>query len=416
MERKVTLKNGVRILTEEIPHVHSVSIGLWVDNGSKNESEDVWGISHFIEHMLFKGTQKRTAMQIAQELEDTGGSINAFTDKENTCFYARVLDQHTNKAIDVLTDIYLNSVFDKDEIEREKQVVIEELKMYEDSPDDLSFDLLTEKIWDNHPLGHRIVGTEETIKAFSREKIINYMSENYTSDRLVVTVAGNINHDDVVKQLEEKLSVIPNKTSSFSENSVEYTGNIITRYKDIEQLHVCLGTKGTFISDKDRFNYAVLDSILGGGMSSRLFQEIREKKGLAYSIGSYELVYRRAGIFGVYAGISPNNLNELVKSVLFELDLIKEGKLALTDVHRAKEQLKGSLLLSLEAVRNRMMRLARNEIYFHRQITAQEIIDDIEKVNYESIVALANDIFDRKKMSLVTVGPIKESNIDLLTI
>jgi predicted Zn-dependent peptidase len=310
----------------------------------------------------------------------------------------------------------LNSVFDKDEIEREKQVVIEELKMYEDSPDDLSFDLLTEKIWDNHPLGHRIVGTEETIKAFSREKIINYMSENYTSDRLVVTVAGNINHDDVVKQLEEKLSVIPNKTSSFSEDSVEYTGNIITRYKDIEQLHVCLGTKGTFISDKDRFNYAVLDSILGGGMSSRLFQEIREKKGLAYSIGSYELVYRRAGIFGVYAGISPNNLNELVKSVLFELDLIKEGKLALTDVHRAKEQLKGSLLLSLEAVRNRMMRLARNEIYFHRQITAQEIIDDIEKVNYESIVALANDIFDRKKMSLVTVGPIKESNIDLLTI
>lgn len=416
MERKVTLKNGVRILTEEIPHVYSVSIGFWVDNGSKNESENVWGISHFIEHMLFKGTKIRTAMQIAQELEDTGGSINAFTDKENTCFYARVLDIHTNKAIDVLSDIYLNSIFDENEIEREKQVVIEELKMYEDSPDDLSFDLLTEKIWEHHPLGHRIVGTEETIKAFSREKIINYMSENYTSDRLVITIAGNINHDDVVKQLEEKLSIIPEKKSSFSENLVEYKSNLIHRYKDIEQLHVCLGTKGTYITDSKRFHFAVLDSILGGGMSSKLFQEIREKKGLAYSIGSYELIYRRAGIFGVYAGISPNNLNDLVKSVMFELDQIKSGNLSEVDVHRAKEQLKGSLLLSLEAVRNRMMRLARNEIYFHRQITSQEIIDAVEKVDQKSIVELANDIFDRKKISLVTVGPIKETNIDLATI
>lgn len=416
MERKVTLKNGVRILTEEIPHVYSVSIGFWVDNGSKNESENVWGISHFIEHMLFKGTKIRTAMQIAQELEDTGGSINAFTDKENTCFYARVLDIHTNKAIDVLSDIYLNSIFDENEIEREKQVVIEELKMYEDSPDDLSFDLLTEKIWEHHPLGHRIVGTEETIKAFSREKIINYMSENYTSDRLVITIAGNINHDDVVKQLEEKLSIIPEKKSSFSENIVEYKSNLIHRYKDIEQLHVCLGTKGTYITDSKRFHYAVLDSILGGGMSSKLFQEIREKKGLAYSIGSYELIYRRAGIFGVYAGISPNNLNDLVKSVMFELDQIKAGNLSEVDVHRAKEQLKGGLLLSLEAVRNRMMRLARNEIYFHRQISAQEIIDAVEKVDQKSIVELANDIFDRNKISLVTVGPIKETKIDLATI
>ncbi len=408
MEKKTVLPNGVRILTEEIPHVHSVAIGLWVDTGSKNEHPDVWGISHFIEHMLFKGTKTRTAMQIAQELEDTGGSINAFTDKENTCFYARVLDTHIDKAIDVLTDIYLNSVFDPDEIEREKQVVLEELKMYEDSPDELSYDTIVENIWHGHPLGHKIVGTSDTIKEFSRNKIVDYMDNHYTVGKLVIAVAGKIKTDEVIDKLEKRLGHLKGKPSIDDEPSILYNTQLCAKYKDIEQLHVCLGTKGPAVTDDERYTFAIIDSILGGGMSSKLFQEIREKRGLAYSIGSYELLYKKGGIFGVYAGISPDNLKDVIKYTLQEFDFIKEGKVSEEDISRAKEHLKGSLLLSLEAVKNRMMRLSRNEIYFQRSISSQEIIDSIDKVDFKQIVDIANNIFDKEKMSLVVVGPLKE--------
>ncbi len=416
MEKKTTLANGVRIVTEEIPYVHSVAIGLWVDTGSKNEYEDVRGISHFIEHMLFKGTNTRTAMQIAQELEDTGGSINAFTDKENTCFYARVLDTHIDKAIDVLTDIYLNSVFDPTEIEREKQVVLEELKMYEDSPDELAYDTLIENIWSGHPLGHKIIGTTETIENFSQEKIIKYMSENYTSDRLIIAVAGNINTEEVIQKLQQKLGHIKPIKSEIEESKILYNTHTIHKYKDIEQLHVCIGTKGPSIIDEDRYVFAVIDSILGGGMSSKLFQELREKRGLAYSIGSYELMYKEGGIFGVYAGISPHNLKDLVKYTLQEFDKFKDGQITDQDIDRAKEHLKGSMLLSLEAVKNRMMRLSRNEIYFQRSIDAQEIINSVNKVSKEQIIAISKDIFNREKMSIVAIGPIKEIDFSLVSI
>jgi predicted Zn-dependent peptidase len=413
MEKKTVLPNGVRIVTEEIPHVHSVAIGLWVDTGSKNEHKDVWGISHFIEHMLFKGTKTRTAMQIAQELEDTGGSINAFTDKENTCFYARVLDTHIDKAIDVLTDIYLNSVFDPEEIEREKQVVLEELKMYEDSPDELSYDTLVENVWHGHPLGHKIIGLNETIQGFSREKILNYMADNYTTDRLVIAIAGKINTEQVIEKLQARLGHLNGKKSVDTEPSILYNTELCARYKDIEQLHVCLGTKGPAVTDEERYTFAVIDSILGGGMSSRLFQELREKRGLAYSIGSYELMYKRGGIFGVYAGISPDNLKDTLKYTLQEFDHIREGRVSEEDISRAKEHLKGSMLLSLEAVKNRMMRLSRNEIYFHRSISSQEIIDSIDKVDFKQITEVASGIFDPKQMSLVVVGPLKELSFSL---
>lgn len=416
MEKKTVLSNGVRIVTEEIPHVHSVAIGLWVDTGSKNEQKDVWGISHFIEHMLFKGTKTRTAMQIAQELEDTGGSINAFTDKENTCFYARVLDTHIDKAIDVLTDIYLNSLFDPEEIEREKQVVLEELKMYEDSPDELSYDTLVENVWHGHPLGHKIIGLNETIQGFTRDKILDYMSDNYTNDRLVIAIAGKIKTEEVIEKLQAKLGHLNGKKSVDSEPLILYNTETCAKFKDIEQLHVCLGTKGPAVTDEERYTFAVIDSILGGGMSSRLFQELREKRGLAYSIGSYELMYKRGGIFGVYAGISPDNLEDVVKYTLQEFDHIKQGKVSHEDISRAKEHLKGSLLLSLEAVKNRMMRLSRNEIYFQRSISSQEIIDSIDKVDFKQITEVATDIFDRKKMSLVVVGPVKEVSFSLTSL
>lgn len=413
MEKKTVLSNGIRILTEDIPHVHSAVMGLWVDTGSKNEEPEVWGISHFIEHMLFKGTTSRNAMQIAQELEDTGGSINAFTDKENTCFYARCLDSHLDKAIDVLTDIYLNSVFDPSELEKEKQVVLEELKMYEDAPDDVAYELMTEKLWENHPLGHKIVGTENTIKGFSDQKIRSYMEKNYTPNRLVVSVAGNINPDEVVEKISAKLSNIKNHVATFEEPTLEYKKHSIARHKDVEQLHLCFSSYGPAIKDDNRFSYAIIDSILGGGMSSKLFQEIREKRGLAYSVSSFELLYRKGGIFGVYAGISPENFKETSKYILYELDKIREGNFTETDIRRAKEHLKGSLLLSYEAVRSRMSKMARNEIYFNKFVTTKEIIEEIEKVDYDQIVTVAKKSFDRKNMSLVAVGPVNEIPFNL---
>lgn len=413
MEQKTTLNNGIRILTEEIPHVHSLSIGLWVDTGSKNESEDVYGISHFIEHMLFKGTSSRNAMQIAQEIEDTGGSINAFTDKENTCFYARTLDKHLDKSIDVLSDIYLNSLFDTEEINKEKQVVIEELKMYDDSPDDLCYDTLIENVWHDHPLGHKIVGTVEAINNFSQEKIKSYMKDHYTTNQLIISVAGNIKTSEVIDKLKNKFESLPKVEAINNEPEATHKRYISSRYKDIEQLHVCLATKGPIITDENRYAYAIIDSILGGGMSSRLFQEVREKRGLAYSVGSFELMYRKAGLFGVYAGISPNNFEEMLKCTLYELDRIKSGDISENDISRAKEHLKGSLLLSMEAVKNRMMRLARNEIYYNRTISSEEIINSVDKVDYNQLVNLAKDVFSRDKMSMVAVGPIKDIPFDI---
>jgi len=416
MEKKTVLSNGVRIVTEEIPHVHSVVLGLWVETGSKNEQPEVWGISHFIEHMLFKGTEKRNAMQIAQELEDTGGSINAFTDKESTCFYVRCLDSHLDKAIDVLSDIYLNSVFDAEELEKEKQVVLEELKMYEDDPGDVAYELMFEKLWENHPLGHKIIGKRETISAFSRDKIKDYMSQNYTPDKLVVSVAGNIKTDYVVQEFEKRLSVLKSSKIDYLEPEIDFKNHQISKYKDVEQLHLCFSSYGPAINDKDRFAYAIIDSMLGGGMSSKLFQEVREKRGLAYSVSSFELLYKKGGVFGVYAGISPENFKDASKYILFELDKLKDGAFSESDVSRAKEHLKGSLLLSYESVKNRMSKLARNEIYFNRSISTQEIISEIEKVDYNQIMKISKKSFDRNNISLVAVGPINEIPFDIKTL
>lgn len=403
--KKLTLPNGIRILTEYLPHVYSAVIGLWVDIGSKNENPDNFGISHFIEHMLFKGTRKRNSIQISKEIEDTGGNINAFTDKENTCFYARVLDKHIYKAIDVLTDIYLNSVFDKEEIEKEKLVVLEELKMYEDSPEDLCYDILVENVWKDTSLGHRIIGYENTIKNFSREKIISYISNKYTPDKVIVSISGNINPDEVIQDISNKLSHIPLNNNIVEDiNDYKYTKSIVFKYKDVEQLHITLAFEGSSISSDERYKYSILDSILGGGMSSKLFQEIREKRGLAYSVGSYQLSYKYGGLFGIYAGITPTKLKDFIKYTLYELEKIKDSNLNINDFIRAKEQLKGSLLLSLESVRNRMMKLARNEIYFKREIEVNEIIQKVDSIQFEDIINLAQKTFDTNQMSISCVG------------
>jgi len=408
MEKKTVLPNGIRIITEEIPYVYSAVIGMWIDTGSKNEKEDIYGISHFIEHMLFKGTKNRTALEIVRELEETGGSINAFTDKESTCIFARVLNTHIDKAIDVLTDVYLNSTFDELEIEKEKGVVIEELKMYEDSPDELSYDTLIENVWKNHPLGHKIVGTIESVQSITREKILNYIENNYTCDRLVISVAGNIDSNDVIRQLEAKLGSLQSKKSIDDEPPIIYTTETCSKFKEIDQTHMCLAVRGTSVLKEDRYIYSILDSILGGGMSSRLFQEIREKRSLVYSIGSYELLYRKGGIFGVYACCSPTNLKDVVKYTLEEFNKLKDGQLDGVQLSRAKELLKGSLLLSLETIKNRMIKNVRNEVYFERSIAAEEIIQKIDAITLEQVTNLAKDIFVIDDTSIVVVGAINE--------
>jgi predicted Zn-dependent peptidase len=410
---KVVLSNGVRILTEELPYVRSAVIGLWVDAGSKNENKDSYGIFHFIEHMLFKGTRKRTSVEISKEIEDTGGSINAFTDKENTCFYAKVIDKYIYKAIDVLLDIYLNSVFDKEEIEKEKLVVLEELNMYEDSPSDLCYDILVENVWKNTSLGHRIIGYKDTINNFSREKIISYINENYTLDKVIIAVSGNINSEKIVEEIENKLSKIPfNNKNSKDINDYNYSESIVSRYKDVEQLYVTIAFNGTSVCSDERYKYSLIDVILGGGMGSRLFQEIREKRGLAYSVGSYQLSYKHGGLFGVYAGITPSKLKEFLKYTLYELENIKNSKLKLEEVEKAKEQLKGNLLLALEVIKSRMIRLARNEIYFGRQVEIDEIIKKIDDITYEQIIDIANKTFNINKISIASVGP-KEIDFDI---
>jgi predicted Zn-dependent peptidase len=406
-EQKFVLDNGVRVLIEELPHVHSAAIGFWVDTGTKNEDEQNNGISHFIEHMMFKGTATRTALAIAQALEDTGGSLNAFTDKEMTCYYARVLDDQVELAIEVLADMLLNSVMDEDEIRREKKVVLEEIKMYEDTPDELVQDLFSQVFWRDHPLGRAIVGTRQSVRRTSRQDIFEYMERFYTPDRLVVSVAGNVSTPDILRQLEQSVGRLVRPGQHPAETAPVCSATTKIKYKDIEQAHLVIGTQGLSVAHKDRYVLTVLDSILGGGMSSRLFQEVREKRGLAYSIASFEILYRKAGIFGIYAATNPKSLGSVIDVTLNEVYKIRDGGVTEEELQRAKQQLRGSLLLSLEVPRHRMSRMARNELYFGRLIPPAEVIEEIEAVQLQDLQRLTRELFRPETLTTTVVGPVR---------
>lgn len=413
-EQKFVLSNGVRVLIEEIPHVRSASVGFWVDAGTKDETPAINGISHFIEHMMFKGTAKRTALEIARSLEDTGGSLNAFTDKENTCYYARVLDDQVPLAIDVLSDMLMNPAMDPEELKREKQVVIEEIKMYEDQPDELVQDMFSEAFWGDHPLGRPIVGTKQTVKATTREDIFAYLERNYSPDRIVVSIAGNVQTAQILEQLEATIGQLKRHGQERILTSPECLATTKIKYKDIEQVHLCMGTPGLVATHPDRYVLAVIDSILGGGMSSRLFQEVREKRGLAYSIASYEIMYAQAGVFGVYAGCSPKHADQVVELVVEELEKVKAEGFTEEELRRAKDQLRGGMLLAMETPRHRMSRMARNELYFGRLISPDEVIADMERVTLEDVKRLANALFDTRCMTMTVVGPVRKIRTPLL--
>lgn len=403
-----TLPSGLRILVEQIPHVRSVSVGVWVGAGSRFETEDEAGITHLIEHMLFKGTERRTARAIAEEMDAVGGQLNAFTAKEHTCYYARVLDEHFDLALDLLADMLLHSRLDEGELEREQGVIIEEIKMYEDAPDELVHDLFSEAIWPEHPLGRTIVGSVETVKSMRRPDLIMYMDRFYRPANTVIAVAGNVKADDVFRKVGAAFASFQGGRGSDASVAsttppVTATGRIL-RAKDTEQVHLCLGGQGTAQEEPDMYPLLVLNTALGGGPSSRLFQEIRETHGLAYSVYSYLSSYRDSGIFTIYAGTGVERCEDVITMMLDELQRLAESGLSDDELQRAKDQMKGQMMLSLESTSNRMSRLGRSELTLGRVLAPSEVLAKIDAVTKEEAAAVAAKMFTQP-LTLTAVGP-----------
>ena len=392
MITKHTCSNGIRVVLETIPTVRSVTIGVWIGTGSRYETEATNGISHFIEHMLFKGTATRSAREIAEAFDKVGGQVNAFTSKEYTCLYAKVLDEHASYAVDVLADMLFNSVFDAEELNREKQVIYEEIKMYEDTPDDRVHDLLSEATYGHHPLGFPILGTEATLSEFDAAKLREYIATHYLPEEIVVSIAGNVDEkilpmiDQVFRSYEAKKTTLPETQPQF------FTGKI-GRKKETEQAHLCLGFNGLPIGDGDLYRLSVMNNILGGSMSSRLFQEVREERGLAYSIFSFHTAYKDSGILTIYGGTGADQLQKLYDTIFITLDeLVKKG-VTENELVNSKEQIKGNMMLSLESTSSRMSRNAKNELLLGRHRPLDELTQLIDQVTLAEVKDLANRLF-----------------------
>lgn len=409
MFSKTVLDNGIRIVSHEMPEHRSVSLGIWVENGSRHESEAENGLSHFIEHLLFKGTERRSAAQIAEEMDAVGGVINAFTAKEHTCYYAKVLDENLPLAIDLLTDIFLNSSFDADEIERERSVILQEISQAEDTPDDYVHDLFNLDFFKNHPIGRPICGREETVNQFRREDIIEFFKSRYQPRRVIVSIAGNFQHAAVVGEMAARLGSVPERNhdlhpSCTGETVPEMGNGIFPHLKSLEQVHLCLGVAGIPQAHPKRYIAYVLNTLLGGGMSSRLFQEIREKRGKAYSVYSFSSAYKDVGYLGVYAGTSLDSTEEVVELILQELKKMAAGNVSESEIARTQGQLVGSMILGLESTDSWMSHVARNEIYFGQAISIDEICRKIRAVSRDEVIELADTLFAKGAMTLTLLG------------
>ncbi|MFC0558556.1 M16 family metallopeptidase [Halalkalibacter alkalisediminis] len=395
MITRIELDNGVRILAENIPTVRSVSIGVWIGTGSRFEKKEENGISHFLEHMFFKGTKKRTAAEIAESFDRIGGQVNAFTSKEYTCYYAKVLDDHAEYAVDVLSDMFFNSVFDETELKKEKNVVFEEIKMVDDTPDDIVHDLLSEASYGNHALGYPILGTVDTLETFNGDALRDYMARFYTGDHVVISIAGNIT-EEVIDQLKETFSMVKPTTYQHQGERPTFLANTMVRKKETEQAHLCLGYPGLAIGEKNVYALVLLNNLLGGSMSSRLFQEIREKRGLCYSVFSYHSSYQDSGMLTIYAGTAHAQLDELTKSLLETASVLAEEGMTDKELRNGKEQLKGSLMLSLESTNSRMSRNGKNELLLKKHRTLDDIVNEIDQVTLSDVNQLALSILKEK--------------------
>jgi len=406
------LDNGIRVLSETVPSVRSVSIGAWVDVGSRDEPKDINGISHFIEHMVFKGTTNRTALEIAESLESVGGNLNAFTSREQTCFYAKILDEHLPKAVDVISDLLLNPLFKEDDIEKEKKVVIEEIQDVQDNPSDLIHDIFAKTIWGSNPIANPIMGNKETVNALTRQKLFNYMAKHYFPKRTIVAASGNLEHKKLLELVETKFEY---KGDVDGVNSDRISPNVSSRInrqeKDIGQVHISLGFPTIEFKDKRRIALLILNTILGGGMSSRLFQTVREKEGLVYTIYSFLDFFTREGLIGFYFATSTGQVAKTLELVYKVFNEIKGDSISEQELYYAKSQLKGNLVLGLENTSNRMNRIARHEILLGRFISIDETIASIDKAGRDEIIDIANYVLDPNRMNLASLGPADESEL-----
>lgn len=394
MIKKFKLRNDIEVIVEKLEHVKSVSVGYWVRVGSMNETEKNNGVSHFIEHMLFKGTEHLTAKEIATTMDNIGGQLNAFTSKECTCYYAKVMDTHVDIAFNVLSDMIQNPLFEERDIERERGVVIEEINMYEDSPEDLAHDELAKVMYQNNPLGYPILGTIETLTAMDRECIVSYYNQYYTPQNLVISVVGNVDYDQVIEMLNDRLGDWEAKHGEFNQKvTEELTTGVVKRTKDIEQFHMCLGFKGYGRNDQRQYSLLVLNNILGGSMSSRLFQKIREEMGLVYSIYSYPTNYFDTGVFTIYAGMNSNEVETVMTLIKDELELLKTESVSDEEFLTAKEQLKGNYILGLESTSSRMINYGRSYLLEGSIKTQEEILEKIDKISKKDIENIIEDIF-----------------------
>lgn len=411
MYHKDVLSNGVTIVCEEVPAVHSIAIGYWVKTGSRLEAEDEAGISHLIEHLLFKGTKKRSAKEIAEAIEEVGGQLNAFTGKEYTCYYARVLAEHLPLAVDVLTDMLYNSLFREEDLVREKNVVLEEISMYEDTPDEIIHDYFSKTIWDGHPLGRPVIGTNESLSRIDREKVLSYYQRHYCPSNLVVALAGNFQYQEAIDLIGEALSSLQPGSIETKITAPQARSGLKSFYRDLEQVQICMGVPGLSLYDHKIYTLQILNNILGGGASSRLFQEIREERALVYAIYSYYLAFLDSGLFTIYGGTNPSNCQQVLDLCWEEINRIIESGITEKELSRAKTQVKGSLLLAQESVLQRMHRLGRSELVHQRFITIEEVLERIAEVNEADIQALAKELFAPENVTVTVLGPLSEGQI-----
>jgi predicted Zn-dependent peptidase len=407
-----TLPSGLRVLTEAMPHVRSVTVGVWLTRGSRHETDAESGVAHFVEHMLFKGTTTRSAQQIAQQIDSIGGQLDAFTAKEFASYYIKVLDEHLPLAIDLLSDMVIRPAFAPGDVTREQGVILEEIKMVEDAPDDLVHELFAQQFWSRHPLGRPILGTPETVSSFQSPGLREYFGRTYTASNLLIAAAGNLEHVRFRDLVARAFADVPRGAESAADEAPAVTPGISVRVKDIEQSHVCLGSRAYPQAHDDRHAAYLLNTILGGSMSSRLFQHIREDRGLAYAVFSSLASYSDAGMVTVYAGCATDKVPEVIDLTVAELRALRDQAVPADELQRAKDHLKGSLMLSLENTSSRMSHLARQQIYFGRFFSLDETLAAIDAVTVDDVQRVARDLFRGGELVATVVGPKTTATID----
>jgi len=410
--KQTVLDNGLTIISERMDHVRSASVGIWVRSGSRHEAAPLNGISHFIEHTLFKGTRNRTSREIAVESDAIGGHVDAFTSREVASYYVKVLDEHLSRAFDLLADLVTAPLFADEELDRERNVVTEEIKMVEDTPDDLVHEVFVANFWPDHPLGRSILGTVDTLATFNHDRVNNYFSDVYAPRNLVVAGAGNLEHERFVDMVSRYLGGLKDRPVNLRASAPLHTSRRIVLDKDLEQTHLLLGTSCPSMTSADRYCVHVLNVILGGGMSSRLFQTIREEHGLAYAVFSGVNAYTDAGYLSVYAATSPDQVTEVIKLSVEEFEKLKRESVTEAELQRAKDQLKVSIMLSLESTSARMSNLARQEIFFGRQFTLDEILERIDRVTMADVQRVANEIFSNEDLAITALGQLGSLDLD----